>query len=262
MKKQAFTLAETLIVLIVIGILAAILLPVARNIAPDRNLMKFKKAHTTLGNVIRELVSSEQYYANGDLGVRADGTAINYYDTSNRTTHVKYFCQTIADVLNTKKTSCKDSTTNNYSSVVINSGLDAFYENKIQSVPITEETLNKSKERLDSVCKASANEAGEMIVLTDNVIFYETNPITTFGIIGVDTGVSYRSFAGPNEKSIFTDDSGFDTAYKIFCIDIDGIPNGITDDNCINECPFGYGIRADGKILTGKRADEWLEREK
>ena len=35
-------------------------------------------------------------------------------------------------------------------------------------------------------------------------------------------------------------------------MDIDGIGKG--------EDPFGYGIRADGKILTGKRADEWLEK--
>ena len=35
-------------------------------------------------------------------------------------------------------------------------------------------------------------------------------------------------------------------------MDVDGIDKG--------EAPFGYGIRADGKILTGKRADEWMEK--
>ena len=36
-------------------------------------------------------------------------------------------------------------------------------------------------------------------------------------------------------------------------MDIDGINKG--------EAPFGFGIRADGKILTGKRATEWLNKE-
>ena len=45
------------------------------------------------------------------------------------------------------------------------------------------------------------------------------------------------------------------------CNDIDGIPSNATQDDCINECPFGYGIRYDGKIIAGKRAQEWLERD-
>ena len=35
-------------------------------------------------------------------------------------------------------------------------------------------------------------------------------------------------------------------------MDIDGIGKG--------EDPFGYGIRADGKVLPGARADEWLQK--
>ena len=31
-------------------------------------------------------------------------------------------------------------------------------------------------------------------------------------------------------------------------------------DDIRDICPFGYGIRADGKILNGKRAEEWLEK--
>ena len=35
-------------------------------------------------------------------------------------------------------------------------------------------------------------------------------------------------------------------------MDIDGINQG--------EEPFGYGIRADGKIILGKRAQEWSQK--
>jgi hypothetical protein len=40
--------------------------------------------------------------------------------------------------------------------------------------------------------------------------------------------------------------------YKILCVDVDGIGKG--------EDPFGYGIRVDGKILLGPRAQEWLDK--
>ena len=39
---------------------------------------------------------------------------------------------------------------------------------------------------------------------------------------------------------------------RVFCMDIDGINKG--------EDPFGYGIRVDGKIILGARAQEWLEK--
>ena len=35
-------------------------------------------------------------------------------------------------------------------------------------------------------------------------------------------------------------------------MDVDGINKG--------EEPFGYGIRADGKILVGSRAQQWIEK--
>ena len=50
----------------------------------------------------------------------------------------------------------------------------------------------------------------------------------------------------------FKDSNGFDSNYKIFCMDIDEPNEG--------EIPFGFGIRADGKILNGARADEWMNK--
>ena len=98
-KYKGFTLAEVMIVLTVIGVLTAILLPVARQSMPDENLMKFKKAHNTLGTVIRELVTSNKYYKDGDLGVMPDGILVN---------NATYFCETIADILNVKTVNCSN----------------------------------------------------------------------------------------------------------------------------------------------------------
>ena len=93
--KKGFTLAEILIVLVIIGVLTMILLPVAFQSSPDEKVMKFKKGYNTLNTVIRELVSSDRYYQNGDLGTRANGNTIDGEHDGD----ITYFCETFADTI-------------------------------------------------------------------------------------------------------------------------------------------------------------------
>ncbi len=227
-KKYAyfggFTLAEVMIVLTVIGVLTAILLPVARQSMPDENLMKFKKAHNTLGTVIRELVTSDKYYSDGQLSKLPNGDSVD---------SPTYLCETIADVLNVKKNNCSesivDALTNSYVHFNINSGYEAI-------------------NYLDTSC-VNSPAITEQIILANNVVFYETMPAYHFNSDWTQgDGETYKLFTGH-----YGDTNRFNAIYKIYCIDIDGINKG--------EAPFGYGIRVDGKILTGARADEWLARE-
>ena len=266
--KKAFTLAETLIVLVVIGILAAVLLPVARNIAPDRNLMKFKKAHVALGNAIRELVQSEEYYLNGDLGVKINGDLLDGTNEGDD----EYFCNTLAQVLNVKHVYCKVDT---------NAGVDGHLDlefGRINGLDSGDIADNECRKRKDIASK---------ITTTDGIDFYIANPKRTFGLsiynfqdtlptfLPTDyfdgTESYYKGDGEYTEKSctdgelngncaeenktrrLFTlDYTGFVETYVTVCIDIDGIKQG--------EDPFGYGVRYDGKIFTGKRATEWLEK--
>ena len=223
--KKAFTLAEVMIVLTVIGVLTAILLPVARQSMPDENLMKFKKAHNTLGTVIRELVTSDKYYLDGDLGIKPDSSLVD---------NPTYFCETLADVLNVKENNCDKIITETFSNDAdyahynIKSGYDTVF-------------------MMDNKCRDASNTIGE-IYLTDGVVFYETAPAYHFNSLHTEaSGNSYELFKH------YKDDNGFNAIYKVVCIDIDKINEG--------EEPFGYGIRSVGKILTGKRAQEWLERD-
>ena len=232
--KKGFTLAEIMIVLSVIGVLTAVLMPVAFNAAPDENVMKFKKANSTLGTVIKELVMSNRYYDNGDLGMKAGGTLLEA-----KTEYYTYFCQTFAEMLSVKSIAC--STAAGYSS---------------QYVPIYPSESSTSnykpsaaKTRLDAICaNASATAVGAEIVTTDGVVWYQASPQATFG--KYNTGTK-RLFSPPG-KVEYDDGNGFDRNYKVLCIDVDGIGVG--------EAPFGYGIRADGKIFTGARADLWISK--
>ena len=86
--KKGFTLAEILIVLVIIGVLTVILLPMAFQSSPDEEVKKKKKGNNTLLTVVRELVSSDEYYKDGDLGVRKNGQKIDGTHDGDK----KYFC--------------------------------------------------------------------------------------------------------------------------------------------------------------------------
>lgn len=226
MFKKAFTLAEIMIVLTIIGVLTAILLPVAFQSAPDENVMKFKKANNTLGAVVRELINSDEYYSGGDFGIRANGSQIK----GSNNVEKKYFCSSFADLLSTKSVKCSNANVTNGSVQTYLSGADK---------------TSTAQTNLDTYCKNSVSTVGYEIVTSDGISYYQASPALTFGSIASGTT---RNF-GRGGK--YRDASGFDANYKVFCIDVDGAGP---------EAPFGYGIRADGKILPGKRALDWTNK--
>ena len=245
---KAFTLAEILIVLVVIGVLTSILLPVAIQSSPDEKVMKFKKGNATIGKVISELVNNEKYYADGDLGKRPNGDLID----GNHDGDITYFCETFADVVTTKEINCSKESNPSEIQQFTQRGTRNGYD-------FTE--ICKGRE--DSACKNAAQTIKEEIITPDGIVFYQTAPNITFGITYGDQRVS----TGPGDtvcqnnpaicvKRLFGeahfDDNEFDRIYKIFCMDVDGI--GVGED------PFGYGIRFDGKVVLGERATEWMKK--
>ena len=254
--KKGFTLAEIMIVLAVIGVLTAILLPVAINSSPNEDIMKFKKGHNALLSAIRELVNSDKYYLDGDLGIRANGTMIDGTHDGD----VTYFCETLGDIINSETIECSEyslSVGQSYVTAGIRSGTDL---------------TNTAKTNLDKYCKEIQKEINFEIKTPDKISFYQQAPNITFGTLWINSiresgniiadcefaygeekcNTEVRIFSSPNGIIWHKTDSGFDSVYKIFCMDIDEIDEG--------EDPFGYGIRADGKVLPGARADEWLQK--
>jgi len=266
--KKAFTLAEVMIVLAIIGILTAILLPVAQNATPNENILKFKKAHNALYITIREFVTSDKYYSDGDLGVKVDGTLLD----GTHDNDYQYFCSTLVDVLNIKKHSCAvASSLSGHRTVYTKSSptTDDFEEN----LKVTPEILENAKKYLDIECASDlGRQLGKQMIFDNGTVFYETTNIYAFGEI-YDNKRRY----GSDKNALIYDTNGFGVGYKLLCIDVDGMNNDEIDvdlivsnngwldstsecDDLKDICPFGYGIRADGKILNGKRAEEWLEK--
>jgi len=264
MKQKGFTLAEIMIVLAVIGVLTAILLPTAIHSTPDENVMKFKKANATLYRVISELVNSDQYYLDGDLGVRANGNLVNGTYAGDYT----YLCETFADILSVKNKNCNGSKGDK----VVFSELNA--SNRFAYVDVREDTISQAKTKLDDYCKQKGPVIGAEITTTDGIVYYSAVPNSLYGftwgqedaemianLTCEDSHPEYAAYcSGRFYGGVHVDSHGMDSLYRTFCMDVDGIPNNATASDCVNECPFGYGIRADGKILAGARADEWLKK--
>lgn len=248
--KKAFTLAEIMIVSMVIGILTAILLPSARNAIPNEDVMKFKNAHNVLYAAIRELVNSDKYYLGGDLGVKPDSTLIDGTHTGD----VTYLCQTLSDVLNIKSVNCSSAVVNNETMQIVQLGTEG-------GVLLGE--LASIKVGIDDICFRQATTIKKEIKLQNGAIIYQSAPNTTFGITNALHSASNGGGLMDNNR-LFTyhlNDDGFYRIYKVLCVDFDTISpksNGTT--TCGNECPFGYALRVDWKIVNGARADEWLEK--
>ena len=233
--KKGFTLAEIMIALVVIGIITSILLPVAFNNVPNENVMKFKKGNATLAKVINELVTSGEYYKEGDLGVKADGTIVDGTHNGD----YSYFCKTIADILNTKNADCDEKnigTADYYVSLDVDHDFEQYKNNPQGWSLIDGCDLSNINCWFDSSCKYTPNKV-QAITTIDNIVFYQTTAVTPFGA---------ELFKG------YLTDIGKPRNYKYFCMDIDGINQG--------EDPFGYGIRVDGKIILSARAQEWIEK--
>ncbi len=210
---------------------------------PDKNLMKFKKADNQLYNKIDELLTSEKYYKNGDLGIKYDGTMLDGSHTGDYT----YFCETLAELFSTKSVNC-------LSQRIVN-GWNGYVDG-----------INDGSH--DPSCKAAqqANVTPE-IITSDGIFFYRVNPMLAFGAgqcsVNQVSGSCYNIDGSlPSSPKPWCNDcrnsarkfpaEAFTNTYITICVDIDGINQG--------EDPFGYGIRGNGKIIRGARAEEWLEK--
>ena len=86
--KKAFTLSEALVTLAIIGVLAAILIPVINNVRPDKDKIAYKKALYSLQSAVSSAMDSTEY-------TMAANSAAYWKEAS-----AGDFCRAIADSLN------------------------------------------------------------------------------------------------------------------------------------------------------------------
>lgn len=95
--RKGFTLAEVMVVLGILGILAAFLVPAIFQTAPDNNKVMFKKAYYTLEQAISKMINDDNSYPSEVSGIER---GFNYTGVKANNTNNK-FCYYLADELNT-----------------------------------------------------------------------------------------------------------------------------------------------------------------
>ena len=98
-KQKAFTLAETMITLVMIGVLAAMVIPTIIGSAPKQNKVMFKKAYASLEEAVYNMINDETNYPSSSLS----GTTLRGFNNTSATTNgtVNKFCYFLADQMNT-----------------------------------------------------------------------------------------------------------------------------------------------------------------
>ena len=98
--KKAFTLSEALVTLAIIGVLAAILIPVISTVRPDKDKISYKKALYSMQSAVSNAMDSTVY------SIAANSAA--YWRDQNISD--EDFCRSVADSLNTAGTiNCSNS---------------------------------------------------------------------------------------------------------------------------------------------------------
>ncbi len=89
--KKAFTLSEALVTLAIIGVLAAILIPVIDNVRPDKDRITYKKALYSMQSAISNAMDSAVYTMAANSAAYWKDDLIPDYA----------FCEAVAEALNT-----------------------------------------------------------------------------------------------------------------------------------------------------------------
>lgn len=101
-SRKAFTLAETLITIGLIGILAAILIPAVTSISPNRNKVMLRKAYTTLEQTIAKMANDDINYPADQVTTMGGYVYPRVFNNTTQTTNTSNkFCYFFADNLTT-----------------------------------------------------------------------------------------------------------------------------------------------------------------
>ena len=103
-KNRAFSTNEVMIALTIVGIIAAILIPVIINSKPSNNKIMFRKAYSTLERAVQEMIDDETHYPESAVITLDDGITykkgFNYTAATTNGTNNK-FTYLLSEKLNT-----------------------------------------------------------------------------------------------------------------------------------------------------------------
>lgn len=117
LKYKGFTLAEVLVTIGILSVIAALVLPPLMNQVPDTNRVMFKKAYYTLERSVHNVVNDDSNYPYTQTGTDSNGGSVmlglNFTTATGGSGSYNKFCYFFVDQLNTisgGQTSCPTGT--------------------------------------------------------------------------------------------------------------------------------------------------------
>ena len=142
MRKTAYTLAETLLTLGIIGVVAALLLPAVKNLRPDNEKVMEIKAYDSLTSIVKTIASNSAIYPVSDNN-NLDYTKYpllnptmpvdRLYNGDNKYVGTNKFCELLGDNLGVEASNRNcSSTIYNYSDASFNDNISFTTKNGMQ----------------------------------------------------------------------------------------------------------------------------------
>lgn len=256
-KFFGFTLAELMVVLAVLGVIAAVLVPAVFTSMPDENRLKFKKGYYTLKRTIDIMVNSKAYNETaGNFGKPeklAAGESSPYAKMIEEadTDGSRYFCYQFSENLNSIQTQCENFINLNGQGLVT-----AYFDARDISPATAPSEEAAAANTIDGKCsKFLADDEGlkYVNVQTQDGIYWSVPDETFCARQTAEPDPADPDAETPSPDKQLDVINGYSTIpayYAVICMDVDGVGG---------EKPFGFGIRRDGKVVAGTRAKEWLK---
>lgn len=234
-NKSGFTLAEVLIALGIVGVIAAILVPAFGNSRPDKSKIMYLKAYDGLTEAMTTLVNDSNYFTalyTIETSTTGDKTADNTIDKTvtnpNKSATIKY----------TQDTTYYDTSYN------------------IENYPLLDYTAPRlsafnsatysGKNKLCELLKASLNGKTAYACGTSGEFDKSYNFTTSVG------GMRWKIEPSPNSlDDVDTSGSGSINYYNLVTVDVNGsgAPNSDTANGKVLPDRFKFYILASGKIV-------------
>lgn len=210
-KKLGFTLAETLITLAIIGVVAAFTIPAMKSLAPNKNKIMLRKAYYTIEQIIEKMINDNVNYPTNRTVKVGGYTYLQGFNYTTQTTNTSNkFCYFFTDNLNT---------IGNITCPAIGTATahpPAFVVNTTDGISWFLGGFKMSEQ-----------------------LAFPVNPLLYWTVIYVDVN-------GADNSPNCLDDTGILTINYL-----PNYPSHPYTDGCSNPDTFIFGIRFDGKIQIG-----------
>ncbi len=128
--KKGFTLAEVMIALGIMGVIAAVTIPAMVKLRPNTTAIMFRKTYYTLEKAVSDLITDDVLYPELDKGnVTINGATVADQPLGFASDAVNVFCGNLVGELKTVgSNSCSDTSSNAVKVFTTSDGVDWYYK--------------------------------------------------------------------------------------------------------------------------------------